>query len=124
MPNKTVVQIAAHLNNLFQAEFSDKTKGRFVLTHASLRMLSGRARLEGGLIKKIAECLVRDYGLVLIQTTELFGIEKEAAISQWREVPKSVLARETRRKASGTIPPLRTILNPAAVWPFPVDVRP
>ncbi|GIZ51096.1 hypothetical protein [Noviherbaspirillum aridicola] len=116
MQNKTPSEIAFHLNNLYRSEFGEKVKGRFLISHADLRALAGRARLEGGLIKQIAEALA-DEGLLLIHLESIasYGIGKESSFQKWRKVPKGVLAREKKRKSFSA---------PAAAWPFPVSIRP
>ena len=115
MPTKPPGDVATHLNVLFNTEFGKRRYGAFRVLRESFRSFTGRERLERGIIRQIAEALLKKYGLLLVEGTEYFGIIKERQLYSLREAPRGVLARQSRRKVTEA---KETVLAPQAAWPF------
>jgi hypothetical protein len=89
--------VARRLATLFQSDFEDgKTKGRFAVDKATLRLLAGGVRrLEGGTLARVAESAFERHGLVLvplddgtIDKADSFGVMKKDPA--WRTVPEAL----------------------------------
>jgi len=88
--------VARRLATLFQSDFEDgKTKGRFAVDKATLRLLAGGVRrLEGGTLARVAESAFGRHGLVLVpldgtfDTADSFGVMKKEPA--WRTVPQAL----------------------------------
>lgn len=89
----TPEQVSNELAELHACAFGGKTRGRFSLSHDELRALSGRTRLEKGIIEQIGNWLLSGHQLALVDCGPAFGVIDAMKVISWRPVPKKLLDR-------------------------------
>lgn len=126
MPALTPSDIAAHLSALYSQEFGGKSAGRYVLSKDEFKRLSGRERLETVIVARIREDLLKNHQLVLLETNDTYGVIREEDVLRWGEVSRGAVTKQSKRRpgAGEQRQRVKTVLNPAAAWPFPTGVRP
>ena len=126
MPNLTVESTASRIANIWVKAFAEKSRGKFSLTKADIRRISGREKLEESIIKGIREALYHNHNLVLLRIEdEEFFVESAATLRKWRKAPLTVISAEVNRKKDPikVVLAVRTVLNDAAAWPFPKGTK-
>lgn len=121
----TPITIASRLANIWTKNFSGKAKGRFRLYKEDIRRISGRSRLEDGVIAKITMALYKDHDLALLRIDdEEFFVDSVKSLRGWRETPAGIITAEARRKRDLLPMAVKTVKNEAAAWPFPTGTKP
>lgn len=96
-----VPHVVAHqLNTLFSSQFAGKKTGRYLISKAHLRLLSGRDSLQTSVLLKIMAAAADNHDLVLmpvggsLETTQIFGVMK--GIPDWRRITENMVAAAAR----------------------------
>lgn len=90
---KTAKQVAADLQTLYQSEFAGKTMGRYKLSKADFKLLSGRKTLQLEFLAEVTVEAEETYDLLVIPIGggRYFGVVAQAKIDGWRPVPARLI---------------------------------
>lgn len=92
--------VANDLNVLWTTEFAGYKTGRYLISKAQLRVLSGRDSLQTSILLLIMAAAYVNHDLILlpvdgtIDTAKNFGVMQE--LPDWREVPDKKVAALAR----------------------------
>lgn len=84
-------RIAERLAELYEQKFGGKQRGRYRLSMKQMRVLTGRRRVPGDTIRRIAEELF-ELGYVLIDLETFFVILAQGTFRSYRRVSDERLA--------------------------------
>jgi hypothetical protein len=89
---KTPVEVAEIVKQIYEQEFGGKDRGRFQISRAGLREISGRkGRLEESIIKATID-EAYELGLVVTEMGDDFSVIEASVMHNYRKVPKQVIS--------------------------------
>jgi hypothetical protein len=88
--NISAEKMAEMIKEIYSESFGGKKRGRFQISRSQFRRLGGRKRLNDTFVYEVAEACL-EIGYILIITGDIIAIIEENIVSNYRNVPKSIV---------------------------------
>lgn len=88
--NRSCDEVVEILWGLHRKQFAGKSEGRYRISRAGLRAITGRRRMEDSFIEEIInEAFEQD--LIIVELEDEFAVIKRSILEGYRNVPKRVI---------------------------------